>query len=73
MRRMRRLLALLPALLLALLPPAAAASELPLHQIKLPPGFRIALFARVDNARGMALGAGTPCSSARCAPARCMR
>ena len=61
MRRMRRLLALLPALLLALLlallPPAAAASELPLHQIKLPPGFRIALFARVDNARGMALGA----------------
>ena len=54
MRRMRRLL----ALFLALLPPAVAAAELPLHLIKLPPGFRIALFARVDNARGMALGAG---------------
>lgn len=54
MRRMRRLL----ALFFALLPPAVAAAELPLHLIKLPPGFRIALFARVDNARGMALGAG---------------
>lgn len=60
-------------LLLALMPLAAAANELPLERIKLPPGFRIELFARVDNARGMALGPGTPCSSARCAPARCMR
>lgn len=51
---MRRLL----FLLLALMPLAAAANELPLERIKLPPGFRIELFARVDNARGMALGAG---------------
>ena len=50
---MRRLL----FLLLALMPLAAAANELPLDRIKLPPGFRIELFARVDNARGMALGA----------------
>ena len=51
---MRRLL----FLLLALMPLAAAANTLPLDRIKLPPGFRIELFARVDNARGMALGAG---------------
>ena len=50
---MRRLL----FLLLALMPLAAAANTLPLDRIKLPPGFRIELFARVDNARGMALGA----------------
>jgi glucose/arabinose dehydrogenase len=44
-------------LLLTLIPFSAAATELPLHLIKLPPGFRIELFARVDNARSMALGA----------------
>ncbi|MEZ5615961.1 MAG: sorbosone dehydrogenase family protein [Rhodocyclaceae bacterium] len=53
MPAMKRLL----PLLCALLPLAAAAAELPLDRIKLPPGFGIALFARVDNARGMALGA----------------
>ncbi len=43
-------------LALALLGGASAAAELPLEQIKLPPGFAIELFARVDNARQMALG-----------------
>ena len=32
------------------------AAELPLERIKLPPGFAIELWARVDNARQMALG-----------------
>jgi glucose/arabinose dehydrogenase len=36
--------------------PALAQSELPLDLIKLPPGFRIEIVARVDNAREMALG-----------------
>ncbi len=53
MPAMRRLL----FLLLLLMPLAAAANDLPLDRIKLPPGFAIELFARVDNARGMALGA----------------
>jgi glucose/arabinose dehydrogenase len=35
----------------------ARAQALPLEKIKLPPGFHIELFARVDNARAMALGA----------------
>ena len=35
---------------------ALAATELPLERIKLPPGFAIELWARVDNARQMALG-----------------
>ena len=52
MAAMKRLL----AALFVLMPLAAAAAELPLHLIKLPPGFGIELFARVDNARGMALG-----------------
>ena len=43
-------------LALALLGNSSAAAELPLEQIKLPPGFAIELFARVDNARLMALG-----------------
>ena len=43
-------------LALALLGNSSAAAELPLEQIKLPPGFAIELFARVDNARQMALG-----------------
>jgi glucose/arabinose dehydrogenase len=34
----------------------AQADTLPLAQLKLPPGFEIELFARVDNARQMALG-----------------
>jgi glucose/arabinose dehydrogenase len=37
---------------------AAGDDALPLEKIKLPPGFRIALYARVPNARSMALGAG---------------
>ncbi len=53
MPAMRRLI----PFLLALLAVPAAANALPLERIKLPPGFVIALFARVDNARGMALGA----------------
>lgn len=35
---------------------SVAAADLPLEQIKLPPGFAIELWARVDNARQMALG-----------------
>jgi glucose/arabinose dehydrogenase len=35
----------------------AWAQALPLERIKLPPGFRIELWARVDNARAMTLGA----------------
>jgi len=35
----------------------AQASDLPIEEIKLPPGFKIELLARVDNAREMALGA----------------
>jgi glucose/arabinose dehydrogenase len=53
MPAMRRLL----LLVFSLMPLAAAADELPLDRIRLPPGFAIELFARVDNARGMALGA----------------
>jgi glucose/arabinose dehydrogenase len=43
-------------LALAVLPPALAADELPLQRIQLPPGFSIETWARVDNARQMALG-----------------
>lgn len=43
-------------LLCALLLPTLASAALPLEQIKLPPGFSIRLWARVDNARQMALG-----------------
>ena len=35
----------------------AQASDLPIEEIRLPPGFKIELLARVDNAREMALGA----------------
>ena len=34
----------------------AQASDLPIEEIKLPPGFKIELLARVENARQMALG-----------------
>ncbi|HCZ16930.1 MAG TPA: sorbosone dehydrogenase [Candidatus Accumulibacter sp.] len=44
------------ALALLLLPLTLAAAELPLQRIKLPTGFAIELWARVDNARQMALG-----------------
>ncbi|MFZ2269443.1 MAG: PQQ-dependent sugar dehydrogenase [Azonexus sp.] len=40
----------------ALLAPAVLAAGLPLEQIKLPAGFSIELWARVENARQMALG-----------------
>jgi glucose/arabinose dehydrogenase len=61
---MTRLLASVFTLLaLAALPPAgpahADAGMLPLDRIRLPPGFRIELFARVANARQMALGGKT--------------
>ena len=36
---------------------STAAAELPLAQIRLPPGFAIELWAKVDNARQMTLGA----------------
>lgn len=48
----------LTLLALAWLAPAQA-DELPLDRLKLPPGFAIELFARVDNARQMALGKTT--------------
>jgi glucose/arabinose dehydrogenase len=51
---MRR--SLLVLFLLAIAVPAWAA-DLPLDKIKLPPGFKIEVAARVDNAREMALGA----------------
>lgn len=41
---------------IALIPFCLPAAELPLERIKLPPGFTIELWARVDNARQMALG-----------------
>ncbi|MFN3751689.1 MAG: PQQ-dependent sugar dehydrogenase [Thiobacillus sp.] len=37
----------------------AQADDLSLHRLKLPPGFGIELFARVENARQMALGRNT--------------
>ncbi|MBI3524053.1 MAG: sorbosone dehydrogenase family protein [Betaproteobacteria bacterium] len=43
-------------LALLLVFPATAAEPLPLELIKLPPGFAIELWARVDNARQMTLG-----------------
>ena len=55
MQRLRHLLALL-LLLAAGLPDRALAADLPLERIQLPPGFSIALWARVDNPREMALG-----------------
>ena len=42
--------------LLFALTSSVTAADAPLEQIKLPPGFSIALWARVDNAREMALG-----------------
>ena len=50
---MRRVL---PALLISVAAPALS-QNLPLEQIKLPPGFRIEVLAQVPNARSLALGA----------------
>ncbi|MFZ2853175.1 MAG: PQQ-dependent sugar dehydrogenase [Rhodocyclaceae bacterium] len=52
MRRIDRFL----AFALLLIPLSAPAADLPLERISLPPGFSIELWARVDNARQMALG-----------------
>ncbi len=52
---MRKMMAGL-GLALALIAMTLTAAELPLERIKLPPGFAIELWARVDNAREMALG-----------------
>ncbi len=52
---MRRIL-LLVACILSLTPMLAPAAELPLDRIKLPPGFSIELWTRVDNPRQMTLG-----------------
>ncbi|MGA7951839.1 MAG: sorbosone dehydrogenase family protein, partial [Thiobacillaceae bacterium] len=52
-------LARLLLLLLSLMSLACSAERLPLEQIRLPPGFVIELFARVPNAREMALGRQT--------------
>jgi glucose/arabinose dehydrogenase len=43
-------------ILFALAAMATNGAELPLERIKLPPGFAIELWARVENARQMALG-----------------
>jgi glucose/arabinose dehydrogenase len=43
----------------AVLEPELSAAGLPLSSLKLPPGFRVELFARVPNARQMALGNNT--------------
>lgn len=41
-------------------PPEPVDSELPVHRLRLPEGFRVEVFARVPNARSLALGdAGT--------------
>ncbi|HSI52664.1 MAG TPA: PQQ-dependent sugar dehydrogenase [Ramlibacter sp.] len=44
----------------ALVAPALAADQLPLDNIKLPPGFAIEVWARAENARQMALGRVDP-------------
>lgn len=62
-RRFFAIRTLLPLLFLLVLPLAAtisfgSAEELPLHKIRLPPGFRIELYARnIPGARSLALGA----------------
>ena len=52
MKMLKRLL----GAVLALATGALNAADLPLEQIKLPPGFSIELWTRVDNPRQMALG-----------------
>src|SRR5450759_884053 len=55
--KMMRMASLVLAAFLATLRCLAHASDLPIEEIKLPPGFKIEVLARVDNAREMALGA----------------
>ncbi len=60
MRMPLRIAALVTAFLVAHAYAAAAlAQRLPLERIRLPPGFTIELFARVPNARAMAIGKQT--------------
>lgn len=54
---MKRLIAF--TLMLFAWPAQAAADDLPLASLSLPPGFEVELFARVPNARQMALGKNT--------------
>src|SRR5438046_9330134 len=54
---MMRIATLVLSLFWVILCHYAQASDLPIEEIKLPPGFKIELLARVDNAREMALGA----------------
>lgn len=46
----------IPGVLLTLVSGALIAADLPLEHLKLPPGFAIEVWARVDNPRQMALG-----------------
>ena len=48
---------MIASLFLLAIPASAQRGELPLAEIKLPPGFHIEVVARVENAREMALGA----------------
>ncbi|MBI2877312.1 MAG: sorbosone dehydrogenase family protein [Candidatus Tectomicrobia bacterium] len=59
-RQFLLVLLVLPWLALALFcSPASSGRELPLHQIKLPPGFEIGIYAsHVEGARSLALGQG---------------
>src|SRR2546423_2967556 len=54
---MMRIATLVLSLFWVILCHYAQASDLPIEEIKLPPGFKIELLARVDNAREMSLGA----------------
>ena len=46
----------IPGVLLTLVSGALIAADLPLEHLKLPPGFAIEVWARVDNPRQMTLG-----------------
>jgi len=52
-----RMANLVLAVSFAMLRCLAQASDLPIEEIKLPPGFKIEVLARIDDAREMALGA----------------
>jgi glucose/arabinose dehydrogenase len=56
MFRLRFVVAVVVAIAVGAMAELAPAQTLPLDKIKLPPGFAIEVLARVDNARGMALG-----------------
>src|SRR5271156_872868 len=51
-----RIFTIFNTLLLAIFATGIQANALPLDQIKLPPGFKIEVFAMVSNAREMTLG-----------------